>query len=119
MNTLFLTDEEYVEVVRVIELGEDYENLSRCRLWKKYIPLQENKSWASSTNGQAYANKNIMPQNPYRKTAEPCKHLIFQYKPDGSELSASEIETLKKKGCIKQKSPQMEKGSPHKTQRQG
>jgi hypothetical protein len=60
-----------------------------------------------------------MPQNPHRKTSEPCKHLIFQFKPDGSELSASEVENLKKKGCIRQKPPQMEKGSPHKTQRQG
>jgi hypothetical protein len=58
---------------------------------------QEQKSWADSTSGKAY-NSATFSRN---QTNAGCKHLIFEYKPDGTKLSEDEVNELKQRGCSK------------------
>ena len=46
-----------------------------------------------------------------------CKHLIFEYKPDGSKLSEDEVNELKKRGCSKIKIEYNNNKSPSKNPR--
>jgi hypothetical protein len=74
---------------------------------------QEQQSWADSTSGKAYYSATFSRN----QGTVGCKHLIFEYKPDGTKLSEDEIRELRRKGCSKVKIDFHKNKSPSKLPR--